>query len=515
MKRLLFLVGLFLTFVTPDLAQTKTDTIWLESSIDMWGDYQHCFFRGADSTEIECFIFQHDTISEHFKYQCAPGVRYDRRITANVKVKMAIYTTNAPHDIHIGYYANDTIADIVIGGSCIVSLDVSGCTSLTSLDCSGNNNLEIGLRSLDVSGCTSLTSLDCSNNKLTSLDVSKNTSLTSLDMSKNTSLTSLDCNDNALTSLDMSKNTSLTSLDCNDNALTSLDVSKNTSLTSLDCNNNALTSLDASGCTSLTSLDCRWNHIPLSNLYKGVMQSYDGKYWKVSDQSDSIILLLNQLWDLSTERIIGQIITDFELTDAYGREVSSDFWTENRFVFQFYEPLKYTLKLQNPNVADTFTWHISVLDELPDNYFTVQVASNNATWGTAVVTGNGIYEGGGTVTVTANAKAGCRFVNWTKKDGTVFGTEAVHTFTVTENLELTANFEKIPDDVTNESRQDENFTVYVQDRTICLSENWGTVQVFNTLGQCIYIGANTRIPVRQSGVYIVRVGARSYKVVVR
>ena len=494
MKRLLFLVGLFLTFVTPDLAQTKTDTIWLESSIDMWGDYQHCFFRGADSTEIECFIFQHDTISEHFKYQCAPGVRYDRRITANVKVKMAIYTTNAPHDIHIGYYANDTIADIVIGGSCIVSLDVSGCTSLTSLDCSGNNNLEIGLRSLDVSGCTSLTSLDCSNNKLTSLDVSKNTSLTSLDMSKNTSLTSLDCNDNALTSLD---------------------VSKNTSLTSLDCNNNALTSLDASGCTSLTSLDCRWNHIPLSNLYKGVMQSYDGKYWKVSDQSDSIILLLNQLWDLSTERIIGQIITDFELTDAYGREVSSDFWTENRFVFQFYEPLKYTLKLQNPNVADTFTWHISVLDELPDNYFTVQVASNNATWGTAVVTGNGIYEGGGTVTVTANAKAGCRFVNWTKKDGTVFGTEAVHTFTVTENLELTANFEKIPDDVTNESRQDENFTVYVQDRTICLSENWGTVQVFNTLGQCIYIGANTRIPVRQSGVYIVRVGARSYKVVVR
>ncbi|MBD5388616.1 hypothetical protein HDR68_04415, partial [bacterium] len=177
--------------------------------------------------------------------------------------------------------------------------------------------------------------------------------------------------------------------------------------------------------------------------------------------------------------------------------------------------LKYTLKLQNPNVADTFTWHISVLDELPDNYFTVQVASNHATWGTAVVTGNGIYEGGGTVTVTANAKAGCRFVNWTKKDGTVFGTEAIHTFTVTENLELTANFEKIPDDVTNESRQDENFSVYVQDLTICLSENRGTVQVFNTLGKCIYIGANTRIPVRQRGVYIVRVGARNYKVVVR
>ena len=47
------------------------------------------------------------------------------------------------------------------------------------------------------------------------------------------------------------------------------------------------------------------------------------------------------------------------------------------------------------------------------------------------------------------------------------------------------------------------------------AENRGLVQVFNTIGQCVYSGKSTIIPVRQSGVYVVRVGANSHKVIVK
>ena len=174
----------------------------------------------------------------------------------------------------------------------LTSLDVSGCTTLTKLNCFGNQltSLDVSkntalttlecyenqLTSLDVSGCTALTMLACYNNQLTSLDVSQNTALTtlgcsnnqltSLDVSKNTALTILYCGGNQLTSLDVSKNTALTWLNCRDNQLTSLDVSKNTALTTLYCANSRLTSLDVSGCTALTELDCDNNRLTSLNL---------------------------------------------------------------------------------------------------------------------------------------------------------------------------------------------------------------------------------------------------------
>ena len=68
---------------------------------------------------------------------------------------------------------------------------------------------------------------------------------------------------------------------------------------------------------------------------------------------------------------------------------------------------------------------------------------------------------------------------------------------------------------TNESQENDNFYVYAQDRNIVLSETRGVVQVFNAVGQCVYSGNATIIPVRQSGVYVVRVGTNAYKVIVR
>ena len=107
-----------------------------------------------------------------------------------------------------------------------------------------------------------LKKLNCGHNRLTSLDVSKNTvlqelvcwenQLTSLDVSKNTELTYLKCSYNRMTELDVSKNTELTYLDCSYNRLTELDVSQNTKLTELYFVSNKITSLQADNCTNLT-----------------------------------------------------------------------------------------------------------------------------------------------------------------------------------------------------------------------------------------------------------------------
>ena len=133
-------------------------------------------------------------------------------------------------------------------------------TSLNNLWCAENK-----LTALDVSKNTALTELYCSRNQLTTLDVSKNTALTdldcvytqltTLDVSKNTALTYLSCGYNQLTTLDVSKNTALTHLSCCNNQLTTLDVSKNTALTELSCDNNQLTSLDVSN-TDMDDLNC-------------------------------------------------------------------------------------------------------------------------------------------------------------------------------------------------------------------------------------------------------------------
>ena len=69
--------------------------------------------------------------------------------------------------------------------------------------------------------------------------------------------------------------------------------------------------------------------------------------------------------------------------------------------------------------------------------YTLTVASNNTAWGT--VTGGGTYNEGATVTLTATAATGYRFVSW--QDG---NTQNPRTVTVTGNATYKATFEAIP-----------------------------------------------------------------------
>ena len=73
--------------------------------------------------------------------------------------------------------------------------------------------------------------------------------------------------------------------------------------------------------------------------------------------------------------------------------------------------------------------------------FKVTASVNPAEGGT--VEGAGTYSSGATVTLTATAANGYRFVNWIE-NGEEVSASAVYTFTASGNRELTANFEIVP-----------------------------------------------------------------------
>ena len=157
------------------------------------------------------------------------------------------------------------LTELYCGDNRLTTLDVSKNTALERLDCHKNQ-----LTTLDVSKNTALKELSCYKNQLTTLDVSKNTALdvlqcdynhlTTLDVSNNMALTTLYCYENQLTTLDVSRNTALERLFCSSNHLTAL-VSRNTALIELQCGGNQLTALDVSRNTALKSLSCGGNHL--------------------------------------------------------------------------------------------------------------------------------------------------------------------------------------------------------------------------------------------------------------
>ena len=74
--------------------------------------------------------------------------------------------------------------------------------------------------------------------------------------------------------------------------------------------------------------------------------------------------------------------------------------------------------------------------------FTVTATTNDPAMGTVI--GSDTYYENATATLTATANAGYRFVNWTEA-GVEVSTDATYTFTVTEDVELVANFEPLPE----------------------------------------------------------------------
>ncbi|OOV19615.1 T9SS type A sorting domain-containing protein [Flavobacterium sp. LM4] len=153
----------------------------------------------------------------------------------------------------------------------LTTLDLSKNTALIYLYCRSNQ-----LTSLDLSKNTALETLDCHTNSFITLDLSKNialkdltcsyNSLTTLNVSKNIFLENLTCDNNQLATVDVSENTALKIFVCHNNQLPTLDLSKNTALIQLTCNSNPLTSLDLSNNTALVYLQCIYNTLTTLDL---------------------------------------------------------------------------------------------------------------------------------------------------------------------------------------------------------------------------------------------------------
>ena len=142
----------------------------------------------------------------------------------------------------------------------MTSLDVSGLTALTYLDCAPTDSYTgTKLTSLNVSGCTNLETLLCYNTNIYSLNVDDCTNLKTLNCHNCPNLTTLSVfNKSSLNTLNCLNCTALTRLYCYKNALTSLDVTGCTALKSLKCyeNANLATITGLADCRAITHLDC-------------------------------------------------------------------------------------------------------------------------------------------------------------------------------------------------------------------------------------------------------------------
>jgi hypothetical protein len=107
-------------------------------------------------------------------------------------------------------------------------------------------------------------------------------------------------------------------------------------------------------------------------------------------------------------------------------------WTKNGEDISTENPYSFT-------VTEDVTLVANFEDEEETETYFVSISVNNEEYGTA--TGGGIYEENETIIVTATAYSGYKFINWTK-DGVNFSTDNPYSFTVTEDVEMVANFEE-------------------------------------------------------------------------
>lgn len=166
---------------------------------------------------------------------------------------------------------------------------------ITVLDLSG-----LGIGDLTgISHFTALERLNVNNNRLTSLDVSKNTRLTSLYCATNAlghldvtgcpELVDLNCERNRLTELNLAGNPKLVQLYCRHNSLTQLDVSRNLELVFIETFDNSLTSFDCSMLKKLEFLHIDYNKLTTLNM-SGNPALKDSGFVAANNHLDTLIL---------------------------------------------------------------------------------------------------------------------------------------------------------------------------------------------------------------------------------
>ena len=159
-----------------------------------------------------------------------------------------IDTKNSPKLKTVNCYSNN-----------LTTLNVTGNTALTTLNCQDNGNLT---SITGLAGCTAMDFINCNNCALTDLSAVNSMS----------QLSGLSCSYNKLTELTLTNKSNLTTLYFDDNPnLAEATITNNPQLSvltcrncpemwNLDCSNNALTTLTVTGCSGLEFLSCNESH---------------------------------------------------------------------------------------------------------------------------------------------------------------------------------------------------------------------------------------------------------------
>ena len=143
--------------------------------------------------------------------------------------------------------------------------------------------------------------------------------------------------------------------------------------------------------------------------------------------------------------------------------------------------------------------------------YTLTVALVKGCEGMGEVSGSGSYEYGTVVTLTAIAHEGYKFMQWSDGD-----TNATRTIIVEGEVTLTATFEAEGGSETGlEEQMADTFQVIGMERSVRIEGSEQEACVFNTAGLLIYRGTERIIEVHAAGIYLVRIGNETKRVMVR
>ncbi|MBQ0130220.1 MAG: leucine-rich repeat domain-containing protein [bacterium] len=150
-------------------------------------------------------------------------------------------------------------------------------------------------------------------------------------------------------------------------------------------------------------------------------------------------------------------------------------------------------------------------------FFTLSVSSANDDMGSATITQQPDCINDAIVTATPNQ--GFVFVNWTK-NGEVVSTEAIYTFTLTENTVLVANFRQGTGVEENDAASSANFAYFSNGELVISCEGKNTLHIIDMMGRVLCsqtINGGCRICTNwmTAGTYILNLNGMTQKIVVK
>ena len=138
--------------------------------------------------------------------------------------------------------------------------------------------------------------------------------------------------------------------------------------------------------------------------------------------------------------------------------------------------------------------------------YTIEAVSADESAGSVI--GGGTYDEGKTITLAAIPTSGYYFVQWS--DG---NTENPRQVTVTGNMTFVAEFELAGSAI--ETLENGERLIYTVDNTLHVGNNGEMYRIYTSTGQLVYTGNDAAVSLENSGIYIVCIGERSQKVIVK